>query len=101
MDFGDLGSTTAHDVVRATVMTTYPSSRTSIVYSGGKASTYNDSNDATPESRNSREDTYPDSVAPMPNEHRTATTVMSPISIASCATIRISSIPRVRNVPIS
>ena len=73
MDFGDLDSTAAHDTARATAMTAHPSSRMSIVCSGGKASTCNDSNGATPESRNSREDTYPDSMAPVPSEHRAAT----------------------------
>ena len=70
MDFGDLDSTAAHDTARATAMTAHPSSRMSSVCSGGKASTCNDSNGATPESRNSREDTYPDSMAPVPSEHR-------------------------------
>ena len=73
----------------------------SSVCSGGKASTCNDSNGATPESRNSREDTYPDSMAPVPSEHRAATTAMSPVSMASCATIRILPMPRARSVPIS
>ena len=66
MDFGDLDSTAAHDTARATAMTAHPSSRMSIVCSGGKASTCNDSNGATPESRNSREDTYPDSMRRCP-----------------------------------
>ena len=101
MDFGDLDSTAAHDTARATAMTAHPSSRMSIVCSGGKASTCNDSNGATPESRNSREDTYPDSMAPVPSEHRAATAAMSPVSMASCATIRILSMPRARSVPIS
>ena len=70
MDFGDLDSTAAHDTARATAMTAHPSSRMSIVCSGGKASTCNDSNGATPESRNSREDTYPDSMAPVPSDRR-------------------------------
>ena len=73
----------------------------SIVCSGGKASTCNDSSGATPESRNSREDTYPDSMAPVPSEHRAATAAMSPVSMASCATIRILPMPRARSVPIS
>ena len=41
MDFGDLDSTAAHDTARATAMTAHPSSRMSIVCSGGKASTCN------------------------------------------------------------
>ena len=45
MDFGDLDSTAAHDTARATAMTAHPSSRMSIVCSGGKASTCNDCDD--------------------------------------------------------
>ena len=72
MDFGDLDSTAAHDTARATAMTAHPSSRMSTVCSGGKASTCNDSNGATPESRNIVAVAqiwrpYPDSMATMRN----------------------------------